>query len=66
MSDMDIRRFLKFKSIFEEDKFVSVKVVVLLLEHKLDYQLQIEELENKLIYALKTGGEYLETVKCLN
>lgn len=60
---IDTVRFLELKSMFEKQGFIPLKVGIMLLEDRLDYQLQINELWKQLNYAIQTGGECLEIHK---
>ena len=63
MSDRDIRRFLELKAMFDKLPFIPSKVGMMLAEDRLQYQLEIDDLNKQLIHALQTGGEYLEVHK---
>jgi len=69
MSDKIIQKLLEIKIDFEKEKFISQESFNFLFSFMIDLELYNEKLEKQLTYAIKTGGEYLETSmihRCLN
>jgi len=66
MSDGNIRRFLELKTLFDKMMLIPSKTGIMLAEDRLQYQLEIDDLNKQLIYALQTGGQYLEIPNTLN
>jgi len=44
IEEWKIRSFLEWKKVCDERKYITTETVYMLLEHRLDYQLQIEKL----------------------
>jgi len=61
MSDKIIQKLLEIKTDFEKEKFISQEFFNRLFSFMIDLELYNEKLEKQLSYALKTGGEYLES-----
>jgi len=69
MSDKIIQKLLEIKTDFEKEKFISQESFNNLFSFMVKLELDNDDLEKQLSYALKTGGEYLETDKihrCMN
>ena len=69
MSDKIIKKLLEIKTDFEKEKFISQESFNNLFSFMVRLELDNDNLEKQLSYALKTGGEYLETSmihRCIN
>jgi len=61
MSDKIIQKLLELKTDFEKEKYINQESFNKLFSFMVKLEEDNDNLEKQLSYALKTGGEYLET-----